>query len=192
MNHRGKRLCITGIPTSGKSTLAKRLAEEISGTAVHLDDLREELATDETYKKWVHFYLDQDQETYHNTYSPEEKRKHLVEQSEALWPAFYQKIESYKDVEQPVIFECVNLLPHLVHQHLAFPCIVLVTETYEEVFKRNTKSPRWGGEKKLIEMNSKDFFFVERPYYIEEAKKYNDPVCSNMEDAYKLALNFLQ
>gem|GEM_PF-4639473 len=34
MNHAGKRLFISGIPTSGKSYLAKRLADEVHGVAI--------------------------------------------------------------------------------------------------------------------------------------------------------------
>jgi predicted kinase len=40
MIHVGKRLFITGIPTSGKSYLAKILAEKVGGIAVIFDDFR--------------------------------------------------------------------------------------------------------------------------------------------------------
>ena len=70
--HKGKRLFITGIPTAGKSYLAKKLAKEVGGIAVILDDLRESLVSKDEYKKHVEFYLNQDEETYLKTKTTEE------------------------------------------------------------------------------------------------------------------------
>ena len=64
MNHKGKRLFITGIPTSGKSYLAQKLANKLDGFAVLLDDLRKKISADEKYKKWTDFYFDKDEEKY--------------------------------------------------------------------------------------------------------------------------------
>ncbi|MCK9273372.1 zeta toxin family protein, partial [Candidatus Gracilibacteria bacterium] len=86
MNLSPKNIFITGIPTSGKSYLAKKLSEKIGAKVVHLDDLRESLSTNETYKKWTNFYLDQDEETYLMKTTPEQKWQDLVNQSEGLWP----------------------------------------------------------------------------------------------------------
>lgn len=58
MKHKGKRLFITGIPTAGKSHLAKLLAKEVGGRDINLDSFREDLARDERYRKWVNYYLD--------------------------------------------------------------------------------------------------------------------------------------
>src|SRR3989344_7783389 len=113
MNHGGKRLFITGIPASGKSYLAKKLADRTGGLAICLDHYREELAKDERYKKWVNFYLDRDEEKYLIQTSPDQLWNNLVKQSESLWPQFLEKIESYEDEARAVIFECVNMLPHL-------------------------------------------------------------------------------
>jgi hypothetical protein len=190
--HKGKRLCITGIPTAGKSTLTKRLAEATNGIGVLLDDYREELASDERYAKWVNFYIDQDLETYYTTTSPEDEWKNLVAQSEAIWPAFLERIDSYADEERPVIFECVNLLPHLIKRDLGFPCVVLIGSSYEETLARNTKDPRWGSTEQEIELNSKSFFFVERPRYQEEAEKAGYSVFETLEEAYPEALGYLK
>ncbi|MFW5853622.1 MAG: hypothetical protein ACOCU8_03310 [Patescibacteria group bacterium] len=59
------RLFITGIPTAGKSYLGKKLAKEVGGLCVSVDDMREELSQDEKYKKWVNYYLNQDEYTYY-------------------------------------------------------------------------------------------------------------------------------
>lgn len=190
--HKGKRLCITGIPTAGKSTLTRKLAEAANGIGVFLDDYREELASDERYIKWVNFYIDQDLETYYTTTSPEDEWKNLVAQSEAVWPAFLERIDSYADEERPVIFECVNLLPHLIKKDLDFPCVVLIGSSYDETLERNTQDPRWGSTEGEIELNSKSFFFVERPKYFEEAQKYGYPVFETSDEAFQTALDFLK
>ena len=65
----GKRIFITGIPTAGKSYLAEKLAEKVGGICVSIDDIREELVKDERYKKWVNFYLDQDEYDYYTNIS---------------------------------------------------------------------------------------------------------------------------
>jgi len=190
--HKGKRLCISGIPTAGKSTLTRKLAEATNGIGVFLDDYREELASDERYIKWVNFYIDQDLETYYTTTSPEDEWKNLVAQSEAIWPAFLERIDSYAENERPVIFECVNLLPHLINRDLGFPCVVLIGSSYEETLERNKRDPRWGSTERELELNSKSFFFVERPHYIEEAEKYGYPMFESSEDAFPKALDLLK
>lgn len=88
MKHSGKRIFITGIPTAGKSHLAKLLAEKVGGVAVNLDDLRSSIANDPRYKRWVEFYLNQDEKEYLTEISAADQWKNLVAQSEALWPTF--------------------------------------------------------------------------------------------------------
>ncbi|MDB4991910.1 MAG: hypothetical protein JWL75_155 [Parcubacteria group bacterium] len=192
IQHKGKRLCITGMPTAGKSTLARRLIDTLRGTAIHLDDFREELRTDERYAKWAKFYLDQDLETYYTTTTPEDEWKNLVAQSEAIWPAFLEYMDSFAEETGLVVFDCVNLLPHLVTADTEFPCIVLIGTSYEETLERNKKDPRWGSTEKELELNTKSFFYVERPRYLEEAKKYNCPVFETSDQAYPTALELLQ
>jgi hypothetical protein len=140
------KIFITGIPTAGKSYLAKKLAKAINGIAVNLDNYRDSLESDERYRRWINFYFDQDEEKYVTTISPDEMWKNLVAQSEALWPAFLEKIATYKEGERPVIFECVNLLPHLAHRDLTFPGITLIGRSYEETLERNRKEPRWSND----------------------------------------------
>lgn len=187
-----KRLFISGIPTSGKSYLAKKLAESTQGIVVHLDDFREDTALDEKYKKWTNFFWDKDEEQYLTETSPEQQWSNLVLQSEGLWPAFLSKIESYAKESKPVIFECVNILPHLARQHLSFPGIVLLGSSYEETLKRNRERPRWGNTDKLQELEARTFFFVERPQYKDEAEKYDYPVFETADIAFGTALKLLE
>lgn len=188
-----KRLFITGIPTAGKSYLAKKLAEEVEGIAVLLDDFREDLASDPRYKDWVEFFLNQNEETYIKTTSPSDMWKNLVAQSEAVWPALLEKIREYEQEERPVIFECVNMLPHLAKRDLeGFQGIALIGGSYEETLKRNIESPRWGATKGLQELEARMFFDIERPNYKREAETYGYPVFETADQAFPEALKLLK
>lgn len=189
--HKGKRLFITGIPTSGKSFLAKQLAQKLGGIAICLDDIREELGKSEPYKKWVNFYSDQDEKEYLTQTSPEELWNNLVRQSEALWPALLEKIDSYTDEPKPVIFESVNILPHLAKQDLDFPGIVLLGTSYETTLKRNQKDPRWGNTQELQELEAKTFWEIERPQYKKQAKKFSYSFFKSGSDAFVPALKLM-
>ena len=192
MQHKGKRLFITGIPTAGKSYLAKRLAEEVGGVAVCLDDFREGLVEDEKYRKWVNFYLDQDEKSYLTESSPDVQWNNLVRQSEALWPVFIEKMFSYAEEQRPVIFECVNILPHLARRDLDFPGIVLLGSSYEEVLKRNVEDPRWGNTRDLQELEAKTFWEIERPRYKTEAERCRYPTYRSPEEAYTSGIQMLE
>lgn len=185
--HKGKRLFITGIPTSGKSYLARQLSEKIGGIAVLLDDFRESLAENDQYKKWTNFYLDIDEKEYLTKTSPEKQWENLVAQSEGLWPAFLEKIDEYADEEKPVIFECVNMLPHIAKKDLDFPGIVLIGKSYEEILQRNIQDPRWGETLELQELEAKTFFEIERPQYKAEAEKYGYAVFEDYDLAFQKA-----
>ena len=187
-----KRLFITGIPTSGKSYLACKLAAAVGGTAVILDDFRESLAKDERYSKWVSFYLNQDELAYYTNTKPDDQWRSLVAQSDALWPAMKKKIAEYAYDPKPVIFECVNLLPHLTKRELDFPGVVLIGSSFEEVRKRNNQEPRWGDTKELQKLEAESFFNVERPRYKAEAEKYGYPVFETADEAYTNALELLK
>lgn len=185
--HLGKRLLVTGIPTGGKSYLSRKLAAEVGGISVSLDHHRQEISSDERYQKWIQFYWNKDEKEYFTNTSPEEQWQNLVNQSEALWPAFLEKIDSYSEETRPVIFESVNLLPHIVKEDTDFPGIVLVGASYESVLERNIADPRWGNTKELQEMEAHSFYNVERPNYIKEAEQFGYPVFQTADEAYETA-----
>lgn len=182
--HKGKRIFITGIPTSGKSYLAKQVADKVGGIAVLFDDFRENLAKNDQYRKWTNFYLDVDEKEYLTKTNHKKQWENLVAQSEGLWPAFLQEIEKYKNETKPVIFECVNILPHIAKRDLDFNGVVLIGKSYEEILERNKQSPRWGNTIELQELEAKAFFEVERPYYKAEAEKYGYPVFESADEAF--------
>jgi 2-phosphoglycerate kinase len=186
-----KRLFITGIPTAGKSYLAKKLAEEVGGVCVSVDDVREELAKDQRYKKWVNYYLDQDEYTYYTTTTYAEQWKNLVAQSEGFWPGILTALAQYADEDRPVIFEGVNILPHLAHKDLQIPGIVIIGRSLEETLERNMREPRWGATEELQKLEADAFFNGERPHYKDDAEKYGYPVFETPNEAWATAVQIL-
>jgi len=93
------RLFITGIPTAGKSYLARKLAVEIGGISVSLDHLRQGLCEDpdvpQEIKDYIQVYWNKSaiEEEFLTQTPPEELWNVLVEQSKALWPFFKKYIE---------------------------------------------------------------------------------------------------
>src|SRR3989344_7705403 len=187
-----RRFFITGIPTAGKSFLAKRIIKELGGKFISADDLREELENDPKYKSWVNFYLDQDEKTYYTSTNHEQQWQNLVKQSEALWPGILEILDKSDNNEKMVIFEGVNILPHLAKRDLKFPGIVLIGKSFNETFERNKKDPRWGKTEELQKLEAEAFFYGERPHYKEEAEKYGYPVFDDVENAFKEATNLLK
>src|SRR3989344_967616 len=188
----GKKLFITGIPTAGKSYLAEKLASEINGEWFSADDVREELAKDPRYKKWVNFYLDQDEKTYYTTTNYDQQWQNLAKQSEKIWQGILKEISKFENRGKSVIFEGVNILPHLAKRDLKFPGIVLIGKSFEEVFERNKKDPRWGKTEELQKLEAEAFFYGERPHYKEEAEKHCYPVFDYVENAFKEPTNLLK
>jgi len=185
-------LFLTGIPASGKSHLAKRLAERVGGIHVEIDDIREALHDDARYKKWVNFYLDQDEKTYYTTTNADEQWRNLVEQSEHIWPAILEKVRSYDGETRPVIFEAVNILPHLAKRDLDFPGVVLTGSSYEEILERNIRAPRWGATRELQELEARSFWDIERPRYKAEGEKFGYKVFESGDEAFEYCVGLLK
>lgn len=190
LSHKGKRLIITGIPTIGKTTLAKRLAEAVGGICVSSEDIRHELRSNPKYTDATNFWKGKNKRTYYITTPYDKQWKNLVTQSEKLWEGILERINSYKDEERPVVFEGVSLLPHLVHKDLDFPCVVIVGASLENVVEGNKEKPRW--ESAELELQSVALFLGDQPYFKAEAEKYNYPVFKNDDEAFKEALRILE
>lgn len=189
VKHLGKRLFITGIPTAGKSYLADKLAKYANGIHVQVDHIRKNVKNHPEYSKWVNFYYNQDKGTYYRNTNYDEQWKNFVLQSEGIWPEVLARMNEYKDEVKPVIFEGVNILPHLASKDLDFPGIVIAGESLERTIQRNTEETRWGDTE--IEIQSEAFFFGERPHFIEEGKKYGYEVFTTNDEAFDKALKKL-
>ena len=182
-----KRIFITGIPTSGKTFLANMLAEKVGGIVVSTDDMREKMSKDPKYKKWVNFYFNKDEKEYYTTASPEMQWKNLVYQSEAMWPFILERILSYKD-DVPIIFEGVNILPHLAKRDLSFAGVVLIGKNREDVFERIKNDHRWGNTEELWNLEADSFFKIERPKYREGALSCGYSIFETPEEAFDFCM----
>ena len=181
---------ISGIPTSGKSYLAKKVAKAIGVLHFEIDKWREKIK-DDNIKKWVNFYFDQDEEKYYKSTSCDEQWENLKKQSEIFWPKIKSKIDGAVKLNKPAIFEGVNILPHLAARDLDFPGIYLLGNSFEEIFERNKREPRWGNTEKLQKMEAKSFFYCERPRYKKEAEKYGFKTFENIDEAEKEVIRLL-
>jgi len=89
------------------------------------------------------------------------------------------------------VFECVNMLPHLIKRDLSFDGVVLIGSSLEETLERNKKDPRWGNTPELQELEANTFFNIERPHYKEEALEYGYPIFERADDAVEYCLKIL-
>lgn len=197
------KLFITGIPTAGKSYLAHRLMDLTGGYCLETDNLYEELAFDPRYEKWARFFEENNEYTYYTENDPEKQWTILSEMHEKLWPGVLERIRAYEKGEIPLksriagfcrkprsskrllIFEGINILPHLAKKDLDFPGVVLVGKSFEEVLERNQERPRWGKTAEMIRMGAHAFWSIERPHYLAEAESYGYRIFEDADDAYK-------
>ncbi|TSC71514.1 MAG: Uncharacterized protein G01um101448_1152 [Parcubacteria group bacterium Gr01-1014_48] len=166
-----KHTFISGIPTSGKSFLAAKIAREHHVFHVDMDELRVKMAKDSELKKWVEFFADQDEEQYWKSTNCEQDWQNLVRQSEAFWPTFLKKISDVIAEGKPAVFESVNILPHLAKRDLSFPGIYLLGESFGVTFQRNKEDSRWGKTKALQQKEAEMFFYCEGEMYHKEAER---------------------
>ena len=176
---------IGGIPASGKSHLAEKIAKTTGVLHVAIDNWREEIRGDSKLKPWVNFFRDKNEEEYWKITHCEKHWENLTDQSEAFWPIIKRRIDDVVKSGKDAIFEGVNLLPHLVANDFRFPAIFLLGESFEKVFARNKRDPRWGQTEILQRKEAEIFFFCERPLYKQEAEKYGFKAFSDQLQAEK-------
>ncbi|MDE2079633.1 MAG: hypothetical protein KGI73_04610 [Patescibacteria group bacterium] len=163
---------IGGIPTAGKSRLAKIVARKLGIAHFETDGWRKEFRSDPEMRAWVDFFRNQNEEKYWRETDCAAHWKNIECQSEALWPAMLEKIRAIQTSGAPAIFEGVNILPRLAGRGLGFPGIYLLGESFELVFARNRKNPRWGNTEALQFKEARAFWDCERPRYEAEARQY--------------------
>lgn len=187
-----KYVFIGGIPASGKSYLAKKIAEEFSIQHVCVDDWREDMQNDLELKKWVDFYWDKDEKEYWRNTNCDKQWENLKNQSEALWPTILNKIKEVQNSGKSAIFEAVNILPHLAHRDLEFKGLFLLGESVETIFERNKKDPRWGKTEELQKIEAERFFNCEGKMYKQEAEKYGFKIFNSAKEAEEEIKNLLK
>lgn len=176
---------VSGIPASGKSYLAARVAQKVGAQHIEMDALREEMKDDSELKKWVDFFWNKDEAKYWEKTNCDEHWLNLKNQSEAFWPTLLKRIKKVQQTGKSAIFDGVNLLPHLTRKDFDFSGIILLGDSFESIFERNKKAPRWGQTEALQSKEAKAFYTCERPKYEAEAEKWGYLAFSDMEKAEK-------
>lgn len=174
---------ITGIPTGGKSHLAKKLAVDLGLKLLDVDSLRKKMSEDPKLNSWINFFFNLDEKQYYQTTTCDQQWQNIVNQSEAFWPTIRTEIQLCLNDGQ-YVFEGVNLLPHLVKE-LHLKGAVLLGESSEQILERNKKDPRWGQTEELQIMEAEAFFSCEREKYRQEAEKYDFRWFENSNEAYQ-------
>lgn len=187
-----KYVFMGGVPASGKSFLADKVAKATGAIHISIDDLREGMSKDPQLEPWVNFFWKLDEEQYYNSTPCEEQWNNLIKQSEAFWPAILKKVDNVRKSGQPAIFEGVNILPHLAAKDFDFPGIFLLGSSLDEIFERNRKAPRWGNTEVLQKMEAEAFFNCERPKYQKEAERCGYKTFTNSAEAERELLSLLQ
>lgn len=189
---RVKYAFIGGIPATGKSYLAKKIAKSTGALHFKVDDWREEFRVDK-HADWIDFFWNKNESEYWDKTSCEEHWQNIVKQSEVLWPpGIVRKIKKVVKSGLPAIFEGVNILPHLAAKDLDFPGIFLTGESFEVIFERNKKDPRWGQTEILQKKEAEIFYNCEGPIYKKEAEKYGFKVFSSSIEAEKELIRLLR
>jgi dephospho-CoA kinase len=209
-NTANPKIFITGIPTAGKSYLARKLLNATGGYCLETDNLYEELGRDPRFEEWARFFEDNDEHAYYTENDPKRQWAILSEMHEKLWPGVLERIRAYEAGDIPtksklagflrkpfsqkrlLVFEGINILPHLARKDLDFPGVVLVGKSYEEVLTRNRERPRWGKTEEMIQMGANAFWSVERPRYIAEAQSCGYKIFEDADEAYEEALKMLE
>lgn len=188
-----KCVFIGGISASGKSYLAKKIANKIGAVHIDLDQLRcTEMIKKPELKPWAEFFLNQDEKTYWENTSCEEHWNNLKNQSEAFWPTILRKIKETQSLGKSIVFEAVNILPHLARRDLDFEGVFLLGESLKVIFERNKKDPRWGKTEELQKIEAERFYNCEGLIYKTEAEKYGFKTFNSAEEAEEEILRLIQ
>lgn len=181
---------ITGIPAAGKSFIAEKIAREHGIRHIDTDSFRGEMERGPKLESWVNYFWNTNEGEYFKK-PCEERWKDNVNQSEAFWPFISQKVKEIMKSDQSAIFEGVNLLPHIVSRDFDFPGIVLLGESFETIFERNRKNPRWGRTEELQKKEAESFFFCEGEQYKKEGERYGWRVFNNPRKAERELLKIM-
>lgn len=187
-------IILTGTSTAGKSTLAKKLAQETGARRVSADGMRVRLYRDNDYGPAARFYADQPcQKKYFESTNPEVRWEHLRRQSRKLWMAMYmQFVCGYRISPGPVVFEGVNLLPNIVSEDLrGIPIVAVVCDDEETILARLAEKPRWGTTPNLQALEARQIAREQAPRYRELTLAAGGHVFSSVEEAMPHCLKIL-
>lgn len=181
---------IGGISAVGKSYLADNVAKKTGAEHIDIDTFRSEMANDPLLKPWVNFFWDKDEKKYWKTVTCDKQWESITKQSEAFWPTIVANIERKKAAGRKIIFEGVNILPHLAAQNL-YAGIYLLSDSVETIIARLKKEPRWSSDSTLQQKEAQEFFYCEQPRYKKEAEQYGFTCFTDMYEAEKELVKLL-
>lgn len=188
-----KNIFISGIPCSGKTTLARRIHQLTGVHMIEGDGIRGDIGnqnSDTLARDWANFFKNQNEEQYWKKTKCDEHINNLKKQCKTIWPYFVERI---KQVNEPFIIEGVNILPHLAYQDFDFPGIVLLRKSREDIYQTIKGSPYWSTENNTLQKKEAEIlFFWEAPFYEEEAKEYGYNVFTDLNKAEKEILNLMK
>ncbi|OGN29619.1 MAG: hypothetical protein A3A33_05235 [Candidatus Yanofskybacteria bacterium RIFCSPLOWO2_01_FULL_49_25] len=182
---------ISGIPASGKSYLAAKVAKEVGIQHFTIDYWWEEMKGDPKLKQWVDFFWNQNEAEYWHATNCERQWENIKNQSEALWPAVLLKIKEIQKSNKGAVFEGVSILPHLARRDLGFSGIILLGESFEAILERNKRAPRWGKTEELVQKQAEVFWNCEGSKYKSEAENYGYKTFYNADVAETELLKLL-
>lgn len=178
---------IGGTSAAGKTYLANEFAKNsgLNIRVVSIDHLRKQFAKDPKLEYWVNVLWNKNEEEYWESISYKEDIGNLIKQSEAFWPRILEVVREIKKKHEHVIFEAVNIQPHLAKKDLDFPGFFLINEDKQVLLERFKKSPRWGKTEKLQRREIEFLLKHDVKFVKQEAKKYGYKVFANSDDAMK-------
>ncbi len=179
-------ILIGGAPTTGKSTMARRLAKHLNLPWISTDQIRDimrAVANREDYPK-LFTPVGYDAEKFLNEFSAQEISRMEFEQGETAWIGVRKFIEDDFTWAEGFVMEGLNILPHLIAENLKLTtdkikAVFLIDDDADRirdvVFKRGLfddaeNYPDYVKEKEVewVQLFSNKIK--------EEAKKYNFPV----------------
>lgn len=114
-------ILIGGAPTVGKSTLAKKIAQELGLPWISTDQIRGVLKSVADRQKYPELFHSTGltAEEFLTQYSASEVAKMEYDQATEVWPGVRALIDNDSDWQDGCVVEGVNIVPHLVHRDYA-------------------------------------------------------------------------
>ncbi len=174
-------LFIGGNPVSGKTTLAREIANDTGGTLLNLDRFRSEMREEESLRYWTDFFLNQAEWAYWQDHTFEQHWDNMKRRAEAYWPFLRQKIQKAIDESPSVIVEAGTLMPAQLAT-LGFSGVYLICTDQETIYQRLRKTPCWGTCSSLQRMEAA-MYAQEGEMLRSEAAEYGFPVFEDSKEA---------
>lgn len=111
-------ILIGGMPTAGKSTIAREMSRLLNMPWISTEQIREIMMSvaDSKVKRFLTFSDGMSAEEYFNLYSPQQIAQNEYDQSIATWPGIEAIIHNNRTWRDGVIIEGSNILPKFAYE----------------------------------------------------------------------------